>query len=120
MENSIDEKQYAEQLGTQMRKGLLVYCVLLLCSQGKTHNTSEIIRDLQATSLDVVGGTIYPLLNRLGKDGLLSYEWQESAQGPPRKYYQMTDKGYRVLDELQAITNQLQTTITNIERQHHE
>jgi len=116
----MSEKQYAEQLGTQMRKGLLVYCVLLLCSRGGSHNTSQIIRDLRATSLDVVGGTIYPLLSRLGKDGLLSYEWQESTQGPPRKFYRMTDKGHRVLEELQTITNQLQTTITNIERQHHE
>lgn len=120
MDSTLDEQQYAEQLGTQMRKGLLVYCALLLCSQGEIHNTSEIIRKLQATSLNVVGGTIYPLLNRLAKDGLLAYEWQESAQGPPRKYYRMTDKGHRVLTQLQIITGQLQTTITNIERQRHE
>lgn len=118
MQSDSEERQYAEQLGTQMRKGLLVYCVLLLCNQGKPYNTSEIIRALQASSLEVVGGTVYPLLNRLGKDGLLSYEWQESGQGPPRKYYRMTEKGFRVLTYLQTITDQLQATITHIERKH--
>jgi PadR family transcriptional regulator, regulatory protein PadR len=117
--NTATEEQYAEQLGTQMRKGLLVYCALVLCSKGGPYNTSEIIRKLQGTSLDVVGGTIYPLLNRLCKDGLLSHEWHESSQGPPRKYYQMSDKGRSVLRHLERITSQLQKTINDIERDRH-
>lgn len=102
-----------------MRKGLLVYCVLVLCSTGRPYNTSEIIRALQGASLEVVAGTIYPLLNRLSKDGLLSYDWQESTQGPPRKYYRMSDKGHEVFRHLQLITGQLQRTINVIERDRH-
>lgn len=111
------EEQYAEQLGTQMRKGLLVYCVLVLCSKGGPYNTSEIIRKLRSTSLDVVGGTLYPLLNRLCHDKLLLHEWRESSQGPPRKYYRMSDKGHEVLHHLQRITGQLQKTINDIEKE---
>jgi PadR family transcriptional regulator PadR len=117
MDSQFDDEQYAEQLGTQMRKGLLVYCVLVLCGKGGPYNTSEIIRKLRGTSLDVVGGTIYPLLNRLCKDGLLMHEWQESSQGPPRKYYRMSEKGYGVLTQLRRITGQLQKTINDIERE---
>ena len=117
MSNQFDAAQYAEQLGTQMRKGLLVYCVLVICSKGGPYNTSEIIRTLQGTSLDVVGGTIYPLLNRLCKDGLLLHEWRESSQGPPRKYYRMSEQGHGAIDQLRRITGQLQKTINDIERE---
>ena len=77
-------EQYAEQLATQLRKGFLAYCVLKVCS-GKPVYTSDIIRKLSEAELVVVEGTIYPLLSRLQKDGLLTHEWQESEQGPPRK-----------------------------------
>src|SRR5476651_503742 len=87
------------QSETQMRKGMLVYCVLLLLKDGKVY-TSEIIRALRATELIVVEGTLYHLLNRLAKDKLLAYEWQESEQGPPRKYYWLTDEGKELQAEL--------------------
>jgi PadR family transcriptional regulator PadR len=115
MNESFDYKDYANQLDTQMRKGFLVYCVLLICSHGNVYS-SDIIKKLHNASLVVVEGTIYPLLNRLQKDGLLLHDWKESAQGPPRKYYRVSPSGQRVLIELQRTNKQLQATINNIER----
>lgn len=103
------------QAETQMRKGMLVYCVLLLCKNGKVYS-SEIIRELRAAELIVVEGTLYPLLNRLAKDGLLRYEWQESEQGPPRKYYWLSDEGRELLDGLSATYDRLNKTITKLEK----
>ncbi|MCH5226001.1 MAG: PadR family transcriptional regulator [Muribaculaceae bacterium] len=84
---------------SQMRKGILEYCVLLLLSQGKAY-PSDIITRLSEASLIVVEGTLYTLLNRLRKEGKLSYEWQESTMGPPRKYYFITDLGRNTLIEM--------------------
>lgn len=99
-----------------MRKGMLVYCVLLLCQSGKIY-TSEIIRALHAAELIVVEGTLYPLLNRLAKDGLLAYEWQESEQGPPRKYYWLTDDGKALLAALQVTYHSMHSSINTLEKQ---
>jgi PadR family transcriptional regulator PadR len=87
---------YAEQLAVQLRKGFLAYCVLKVCS-GAPMYTSDIIKHLSSAELVVVEGTIYPLLSRLQKDGLLAHEWQESEQGPPRKYYKATAFGLEVM-----------------------
>ena len=89
-------EEYAEQVAVQLRKGFLAYCVLRVCS-GTPVYTSDIIRQLSDAELVVVEGTIYPLLSRLQKDGLLAHEWQESEQGPPRKYYRITDFGTEVM-----------------------
>jgi PadR family transcriptional regulator PadR len=98
-----------------MRKGMLVYCVLLLCQDGKVY-TSELIRSLRQAELIVVEGTLYPLLNRLAKDGLLAYEWQESEQGPPRKYYWLTEDGQKLLGKLRATYHKLHSSITSLEK----
>lgn len=74
---TISSTDYAEQLATQLRKGFLAYCVLKTCSHESKY-TSDIITQLRDAELVVVEGTIYPLLSRLQKDGLLSHEWQES------------------------------------------
>ena len=103
------------QAETQMRKGLLVYCVLLLLKDGKVY-TTEIIRALRQAELIVVEGTLYPLLNRLSKEGLLSYEWQESEQGPPRKYYGLTTEGHRLLDDLKDTYHKLHTSVNQLEK----
>lgn len=102
------------QSETQMRKGVLVYCVLLLLKDGKVY-TSEIIRALRETELIVVEGTLYPLLNRLANDKLLVYEWQESEQGPPRKYYWLTEDGKKLLIDLKATYHRLNTSIKKLE-----
>lgn len=101
---------YAAQLSVQLRKGFLAYCVLKVCSHGAKY-TSDIIRELQGADLVVVEGTIYPLLSRLQKDGLLSHEWQESEQGPPRKYYLTTDSGKKVMAQMTKDINALNTTL---------
>ncbi len=90
-------EKYASQMATQMRKGFIAYCVLKVCSNKPVY-TSDIIKDLQAAELVVVEGTINPLLSRLQREGLLSHQWQESEQGPPRKYYTITDFGREVME----------------------
>lgn len=112
-----DNSEYSSftQSETQMRKGMLVYCVLLLLKDGKVY-TSEIIRALREAKLIVVEGTLYPLLNRLAKDKLLTYEWQESEQGPPRKYYWMTDDGKKLLADLKTTYNRLHFSIKALEK----
>jgi PadR family transcriptional regulator PadR len=102
--------QYAAQLSVQLRKGFLAYCVLKVCSHGAKY-TSDIIRELQGADLVVVEGTIYPLLSRLQKDGMLSHEWQESEQGPPRKYYKTTDNGAAVILQMTKDIGALNTTL---------
>ena len=93
-----------------MRKGMLEYCILLLLRHAPAY-ASDIIRQLQEAELLVVEGTLYPLLTRLKKDGLLSYEWQESTQGPPRKYYALTPDGEKFLSELDQAWHELATTV---------
>lgn len=110
-----DSNSLIEQSEIQMRKGVLVYCVLLLLKNGKVY-TSEIIRSLRQAELIVVEGTLYPLLNRLAKDKLLAYEWQENEQGPPRKYYWLTDDGKKLLTELRQTYHRLNTSITTLEK----
>jgi PadR family transcriptional regulator PadR len=114
MEKS-SESSFQDQSDTQMRKGMLVYCVLLLCKDGKVYS-SEIIRRLHEAELIVVEGTLYPLLNRLARDKLLGYEWRESEQGPPRKYYWLTDEGQQVLASLQATYRRLHASVTRLEK----
>lgn len=105
----------ARQSEVQMRKGVLVYCVLLLLKDGKVYS-SEIIRSLRAAELIVVEGTLYPLLNRLANDNILSYEWQESEQGPPRKYYQLTAGGRELLADLKQTYAKLHKSIRLLEK----
>lgn len=94
----------------QMRKGMLEYCVLLLLSR-EPYYASDIITELKRARLIVVEGTLYPLLSRLKKDGLLSYEWRESTQGPPRKYYALTEMGETVLQDLDTAWLELSQTV---------
>ena len=106
-------RQYAEQLATQLRKGFLAYCVLKVCSHQPKY-TSDIIARLREAELVVVEGTIYPLLSRLQKDGLLAHEWQESEQGPPRKYYKTTAFGDEVVKLTTEKINELNATLKKL------
>ena len=107
------DKMNAENVKSQMRKGILEYCILLLLKKEQAY-TSDIIQKLQEAKLIVVEGTLYPLLTRLKKSGLLSYQWVESTQGPPRKYYQLTEKGEEFLGELETSWEELTNTIMHI------
>ena len=107
------DKMNADNVKSQMRKGILEYCILLLLKKEQAY-TSDIIQKLQEAKLIVVEGTLYPLLTRLKNSGLLSYQWVESTQGPPRKYYQLTEKGEEFLGELETSWEELTNTIMHI------
>jgi Predicted transcriptional regulators len=104
---------YADQLGAQLKKGLLSYCMLLACK--KSVYTSEIIDKLRVANLDVVEGTIYPILSRMQKDGLLSHSWKESPHGPPRKYYQITEYGQKTEQELMVSIEKINQAVRSLE-----
>lgn len=108
-----------ENAKAQMRKGILEFCILSLL-QKKEMYVSEIISDLRSSELDVVEGTLYPLLTRLKNSEFLSYRWEESLSGPPRKYYEITPKGKLFLTELQNTWNTLTRTVTKITSPDHE
>ena len=103
----------AENVKSQMRKGILEYCILLIVKKEPAYS-SDIIQKLQEAKLIVVEGTLYPLLSRLKNSELVSYRWVESTQGPPRKYYQLTEKGEQFLKELENSWEELTNTITHI------
>lgn len=88
-----------ENTKAQMRKGVLEYCILLVLD-GKPLYASDIIDELKNSKMIVVEGTLYPLLTRLKNAGLLAYNWEESTQGPPRKYYELTGTGKTFVKEL--------------------
>ncbi len=104
----------ADKVKSQMRKGMLEFCVLLLISRGETY-ASEIIARLKAAHMIVVEGTLYPLLTRLKNDELLTYRWEESTSGPPRKYYNITPRGEEYLTMLREGWQEITATITLIE-----
>lgn len=104
-------KMNVDNAKSQMRKGMLEYCVLLLL-RGEPSYANDIIQRLKKADMIVVEGTLYPLLTRLKKDGLLSYEWKESQQGPPRKYYALTDAGMEWLSGLNAAWTELANTVS--------
>jgi PadR family transcriptional regulator, regulatory protein PadR len=87
---------------SQMRRGVLEFCVLALLRDGQRYGV-ELLRELGSVDAMVTSeGTIYPLLSRLRKDHLVDTVWQESPSGPPRRYYQLTPAGRRALDEFAA------------------
>ena len=108
-----DVIMYVENVKSQMRKGMLEYCVMLLLSK-KSYYSSDIIDELERANLIVVEGTLYPLLSRLKKESLLDYDWQESPSGPPRKYYKLTPEGKAVLEALEESWQQLAGTVEGI------
>ncbi|MBA4321809.1 MAG: PadR family transcriptional regulator [Odoribacter sp.] len=88
-----------ENTKAQMRKGILEYCILSVLSRNSCY-ASDIIKELKEAKVIVVEGTLYPLLTRQKNAGLLSYRWEESQQGPPRKYYELTPEGEEYLKDL--------------------
>lgn len=97
----------------QMRKGILEYCILSILAK-KDLYTSDIIRALKENDLIVVEGTLYPLLTRQKNAGLLNYRWEESTQGPPRKYYGLTEIGRTYLKELDESWDSLINSVKSI------
>lgn len=105
-----------ENTQSQMRKGILEYCILALISKGEVY-ASDIIGSLKDAKLIVVEGTLYPLLTRLKNAGLLSYSWKESDQGPPRKYYSLTETGQLFINELSKTWKELNSSVNKITKE---
>jgi PadR family transcriptional regulator, regulatory protein PadR len=102
-----------ENAKAQMRKGVLEFCILSILSKGDAYAT-DILNKLKESQLIVVEGTLYPLLSRQKNAGLLSYRWEESTQGPPRKYYALTEKGSDALKELESSWRELIDAVDSI------
>jgi PadR family transcriptional regulator PadR len=109
MENSNDNVR------AQMRKGVLEYCILCILSRKEAY-ASNILEELKTANMLVVEGTLYPLLIRQKNQGLLSYRWEESPQGPPRKYYVITDKGRAQLAEMDAAWQEMVQSIETLKQ----
>ncbi len=113
-----EEKMTIDNTESQMRKGLLELCILGIIHKEKEAYPSDILEQLKAAKLVVLEGTLYPLLTRLKNADMLTYRWEESPSGPPRKYYSLTRNGLKFYgqlrntwDELSAAVNHLTTTL---------
>ncbi len=98
---------------SQMRKGVLEFCILSIIRQGEAY-PSDIVEKMKAANLNILEGTLYPLLTRLKNADLLTYRWVESNSGPPRKYFSMTDKGLAFYQELEATWNELENAVNTL------
>ena len=102
-----------DNIKAQMRKGILEYCILAIISR-KDAYASEIITELKNAEMIVVEGTLYPILMRQKNQGLLSYRWEESPQGPPRKYYTITETGRKFLSAVDVAWEEFIVQINTI------
>lgn len=99
---------------SQMRKGLLELCILgIILRQGEAY-PSDILEQLKEAKLVVLEGTLYPLLTRLKNAGLLSYRWEESVSGPPRKYFALTDEGKNTYNQLRTTWDELSKAVNDL------
>ena len=102
-----------ENIKSQMRKGILEYCILSVIDRKEAY-TSDILENLKKADLLVVEGTLYPLLSRLKNNGILTYRWEESTAGPPRKYFCLTDEGKQLLGQLQTEWKAINNSINKL------
>ena len=96
-----------------LRQGLLEYSVLHIISRGEVY-TSDLIDELTQAKMIAVEGTLYPLLNRLKTENRVSYRWIEADEGPPKKYYSLTEEGHDALKNLTSTWKGLVKSITQI------
>lgn len=104
-----------ENARSQMRKGVLEYCILCLLAKEDAY-ASSLLTQLKEANMIVVEGTLYPMLIRQKNQGLLTYRWEESPQGPPRKYYSLTDKGREQLAQMDDAWREIIATIEEIKK----
>jgi len=95
-----------ENKQSQMRKGVLEYCILSIIKRGEAY-PGDIIDEMKNAGLQLLEGTLYPMLNRLKNAGILTYRWVESSFGPPRKYFRLTKEGEKFYELLEATWNEL-------------
>lgn len=104
-----------ENAKTQMLKGILEYCILSIIQRRDVY-ASEILEEFNQAELEVVEGSIYPILTRLKNSEYLSYYWQESNSGPPRKYFKITEPGKLFYQELETTWKQIEQAINIINK----
>jgi len=102
-----------ENTQVQMRKGILEFCILNIISRGEVY-ASDMLEELTSAKIMVVEGTLYPLLTRLRKAGLVEYKWVESSSGPPRKYYKLTSEGTSFRSQLDGTWDELMKSTNKI------
>lgn len=102
-----------ENTQVQMRKGILEFCIMHIISRGEVY-ASDMLSELTSAKIMIVEGTLYPLLTRLRKAGLVEYKWVESSSGPPRKYYTLTGEGQGFLNGLNQTWDELQQSTQQI------
>lgn len=102
-----------ENTASQMRKGVLEFCILSVIKQGEAY-PSDIIDKMKAANFNLLEGTLYPLLTRLKNAEMLTYRWVESSSGPPRKYFSLTEKGAAFYEELNATWQELANAVQSI------
>ena len=102
-----------ENTQSQMKKGVLEFCILSIIRRGEAY-PSDIIEEMKKAELNLLEGTLYPLLTRLKNADLLSYRWVESPSGPPRKYFSLTDKGLAFYAELDATWRGMATAVERV------
>jgi len=104
-----------DNIKAQMRKGVLEYCILSILDKNDAY-ASSLISELKGAKMIVVEGTLYPLLTRQKNQELLTYRWEESSQGPPRKYYSITEKGRALLREMDIAWAEVVETLALIRK----
>lgn len=104
------DKMNIENTQSQMRKGILEFCILSIIKRGEAY-PSDIVEEMKAANLNIFEGTLYPLLTRLKNANMLTYRWVESNSGPPRKYFSLTDKGNEFYKELESTWNELANAV---------
>src|SRR5436190_22944062 len=102
-----------ENTQSQMRKGILEFCILSVIRRGEVY-PSDIVEEMRAANLNIFEGTLYPLLTRLKNADMLTYRWIESNSGPPRKYFSLTAKGEAFYKELEATWNELANAVNTL------
>ena len=105
-----------ENTASQMRKGVLEFCVLSVIKQGEAY-PSDIINRMKAANFQMMEGTLYPLLTRLKNAGMVSYRWEESSSGPPRKYFNLTESGQAFYKELESTWNEMSAAVEAVKDQ---
>src|SRR5688572_32482048 len=102
-----------ENTQSQMRKGILEFCILSIIRRGEAY-PSDIVEEMKAANLHILEGTLYPLLTRLKNAEMLTYRWIESNSGPPRKYFSLTSKGEEFFKELETTWNELANAVNTL------
>lgn len=109
----MESKINIENTQSQMRRGILEFCILSVIRRGEAY-PSDIVEEMRASGLQVLEGTLYPLLTRLKNAGMLTYRWVESSSGPPRKYFSLTEQGTAFYKQLEETWNELAHAVNTL------